>query len=287
MISGLLKEIKESDVLSELKTFDTRYQENDTSDVYKKCLSFLDLTSLNITDNHARIEALTQKAVEMPEHYGVPSVAAICVSPLFIETVGVTLGNNETIGIASTVGGFPLSQTYLEVKMLECSMAVENGADEVDMVFDLGEFLTGNYEEVKSEIEIIKEEISGDALLKIIIESGEIKNPSFIRTASLLAMEAGADFVKSSTGKTPVSATPEAAVIMCHAIRDFYEATGMKKGIKLAGGITTAEQAVHYYTIVKEILGETWLTPELFRIGASRLANDLLSKVTGKPVVFF
>ena len=170
--------------------------------------------------------------------------------------------------------------------MLETAMAIENGADEVDMVINVGKILSGAYDEAAAEIEVIRGEAE-DATLKVILETGALPTPQIIRSASLVAMAAGADFIKTSTGKIEVSATAEAAVVMCEAIRDYYDVTGCKVGFKAAGGIRSAEDAALYYTIVKEILGEEWLTPELFRIGASSLANNLLSAIEGKEVRYF
>ena len=166
-------------------------------------------------------------------------------------------------------------------------MAVENGADEVDIVLNVGKMLTGEYDEAANEVEVLRQEAGEETILKVIIESGALKTPDLIRKASLLSMFAGADFVKTSTGKIDVAATPEAAVVMCHAIKDYYEKTGRKVGFKAAGGVRTAEDAALYYTIVKEILGEEWITTDLFRIGASSAANNIISSIQGEPVKFF
>ena len=189
--------------------------------------------------------------------------------------------------ITSVAGGFPASQTFLEVKALEVAMAVENGADEIDIVLNVGRMLAGEYDEAANEVEVLRKECADDVVLKVIIESGALKTPELIRRAALLSMLAGADFVKTSTGKIDVAATPEAAVVMCTAIRDYYRRTGRKVGFKAAGGVRTAEDAVLYYTIVEEILGPEWLTPELFRIGASSVANALLTAIEGTPVKYY
>lgn len=165
-------------------------------------------------------------------------------------------------------------------------MAIENGADEVDVVINVGEILSGAYDEAANEIEVLRGESDG-ATLKVILETGALKSPELIYNASLLAMAAGADFIKTSTGKIDVSATPEAAVVMCKAINEYYQKTGRKVGFKAAGGIRTAEDAALYYTIVKEILGDEWLTTELFRIGASSAANNILSAIEGKDICYF
>lgn len=260
---------------------------NQTTDVYKLCYSCIDLTSLSSTDSDAKIGAWVRKAMEFNQHFeGIPNVASICVYPNFVEVVGLAVGEGN-MAITSVSGGFPSSQTYLEVKMLETAMAVENGADEIDIVISIGEFLQGEYDRMANEIEMLKNEVGPDTVLKVILETGELKSPELIRKASLLAMIAGADFIKTSTGKVAVSATPEAAVVMCEAIRDYYAKTGRKVGFKAAGGVRTAAEAALYYTIVETILGKEWLTSSLFRIGASSLANDLLSAIEGKKVAYF
>ncbi len=260
---------------------------NETADVYKLCYGCIDLTSLGCTDSDTRIGAWVRKAMEFERHFsGIPNVASICVYPNFVEVVGLAVGDGN-MAITSVSGGFPSSQTFLEVKMLETAMAVENGADEIDIVISVGEFLSGEYDRMANEIEMLKNEVGPDTVLKVILETGELKSPELIRKASLLAMIAGADFIKTSTGKVAVSATPEAAVVMCEAIRDYHAKTGRKVGFKAAGGVRTASEAVLYYTIVETVLGKEWLTPSLFRIGASSLANDLLGAIEGHPVKYF
>lgn len=259
---------------------------NETSDVYKFCYSTIDLTTLSCNDSVESVSRFAGKAVEFYKDYpDIPNVASICVYPPFVETVGIAV-DGSPMRITSVAGGFPSSQTFLEVKMLEVAMAVENGADEIDIVINVGELLEGHCNEMANEIEVLRNE-AADVVLKVIIESGALKTPELIRKASLLAMLAGADFVKTSTGKIDVAATPEAAVVMCEAIRDYYEKTGRKVGFKAAGGVRTAQDAALYYTIVQQILGEEWLTPELFRIGASSVANNLLSAIEGKTVKYF
>ena len=170
--------------------------------------------------------------------------------------------------------------------MLEVAMAIENGADEVDIVLNVGKILSGKYDEAANEVEVLRSE-STDAVLKTILETGALKTPKHIRNASLLAMEAGSDFIKTSTGKIDVAATPEAAVVMCHAIKDYYQKSGRKVGFKAAGGVRTAEDAALYYTIVERILGKEWITTELFRIGASSAANNILSSIEGMQVKYY
>lgn len=260
---------------------------NATTDVYKFCYSAIDLTTLSCNDSVTSVTELARKAVEFYKAFPhIPNVTSICIYPSFVETVGVAV-DGTPMRITSVAGGFPASQTYLEVKALEVAMAIENGADEIDIVLNVGHMLTGEYDEAANEVEVIRKEMDDDIVLKVIIESGALKTPELIRKASLLSMFAGADFVKTSTGKIDVAATPEAAVVMCEAIRDYYARTGRKVGFKAAGGVRTPEEAVLYYTIVEEILGKEWLTTELFRIGASSAANNLLTAIEGKQVKFF
>lgn len=260
---------------------------NHTADVYKFCLSAIDLTTLTCNDSVESVTDFAKRTVTFPEKYpDIPNVASICIYPSFVETVGVAV-DGTPMRITSVAGGFPSSQTFLEVKMLEVAMAVENGADEVDIVLNVGKMLTGAYDEAANEVEMIRSEMGDDIVLKVIIESGALKTPELIRKASLLSMFAGADFVKTSTGKIDVAATPEAAVVMCEAIRDYYEKMSRKVGFKAAGGVRTPEDAALYYTIVEEILGKEWLTTDLFRIGASSAANNLLSAIVGEPVKHF
>ena len=260
---------------------------NCRTEVYKRCFGCIDLTSLGATDSRRSIGEFTRKAIELPRHFQeAGSVASICVYPVFVETVGLAAGDSK-MAITSVSGGFPSSQTYLEVKMLETAMAIENGADEIDIVISIGEMLDGEYDLAGNEIETLRAEIGDDAILKVILESGTLSDPELIHKAATIAMEAGADFIKTSTGKNGIAATPEAAVAMCLAIRQFAEKTGRKVGFKAAGGISTAESAALYYSIVEEILGEEWLTPERFRIGASSLANNLLSEIEGREIKYF
>ena len=261
-------------------------KDNQNAEVYKFCLSAIDLTTLSCCDSEQSVSEFASRAAEFGVDYPhLQNVASICVYPPFVETVGLVI-DATPLRITSVVGGFPSSQTFLEVKMLETAMAIENGADEVDMVINVGKILTEAYDEAAAEVEVIRGEAE-DATLKVILETGALSSPDLIRNASLLAMAAGADFIKTSTGKIDVSATPEAAIVMCEAIRDYYAKTGRKVGFKAAGGIRTAEDAALYYTIVKEILGEEWLTTELFRIGASSLANNLLSAIEGEEIKYF
>ena len=274
------------DVASTVATIRDAAAANQNAEVYKFCLSAIDLTTLSCCDSEESVEAMARRAAEFEMDYPhLQNVASICVYPPFVETVGLNI-DGTPLRITSVAGGFPSSQTFLEVKMLEVAMAIENGADEVDVVVNVGKILTGAYDEAANEIEVLRGESDG-ATLKVILETGALKTPELIYNASLLAMAAGADFIKTSTGKIDVSATPEAAVVMCKAIKEYHEKTGRKVGFKAAGGVRTAEDAALYYTIVKEILGEEWLTTELFRIGASSAANNILSAIEGKEISYF
>ncbi len=259
----------------------------ETTDVYKFCYSAIDLTTLSCNDSEESVTEFARKAVAFYTQYPhIPNVASICIYPPFVETVGIAV-DGTPMRITSVSGGFPSSQTFLEVKMLETAMAVENGADEIDIVVNVGKVLQGHYDEVANEIEVLRGEAGEDVVLKVILETGALKTPELIRRTALLAMFAGAEFVKTSTGKIDVAATPEAAVVMCHAIKDYYQQTGRMVGFKAAGGVRTASDAVLYYTIVRSILGEQWLTPQFFRIGASSVANALLSAIEGKTVKYY
>ena len=277
----------EAQVAERVEAIKAAAHRNENVEVYKFCLSAVDLTTLTCNDSVASVTDFAKRTVTFAEKYpGIPNVASICVYPSFVETVGLAV-DGTPMRITSVGGGVPASQTFLEVKMLEVAMAVENGADEVDIVLNVGKMLQGEYSEAAAEVEVIRSEMDADVVLKVIIESGALKTPDLIRKASLLSMAAGADFVKTSTGKIDVAATPEAAVVMCEAIKDYYEKTGRKVGFKAAGGVRTPEDAALYYTIVEEVLGAEWLTTDLFRIGASSAANNLLSAIVGEKVSHF
>lgn len=251
-----------------------------------KLLSHLDLTTLNSTDNNISVAALAGKVRAFNNVYpDLTNVAAVCVYPNFAATVSEALAGTG-VKTAAVAAAFPSAQTFREVKIIETSMAVEKGADEIDIVMPLGAFMKKRYDQVATEIRELKD-AAGNATLKVIIESGLLGSPENIYMASMIAMDAGADFIKTSTGKAAVSATPEAAWIMCLAIENFFRETGIKVGLKPAGGISEVADARLYYAIVKELLGEEWLVPSLFRIGASRLANNILSEITGNPAGYF
>ena len=259
-------------------------------EIYREALGLIDLTSLNSTDTPAKIGEMVRKVNDFHKVYPqYPLPASICVYPNFAKVIKA-VKTEPDVRITVVGGCFPASQSPLEVKILECTTAVAEGADEVDIVLALNAFLEGRYDEAKREIvEIGKaiRAINPAVHLKVILETGALKEPQLIRDASFLAMEAGADFIKTSTGKIAVSATPEAARIMCECIKEFYAKTGRKVGFKPAGGIASADDAVVYYNIVKEILGPEWLNKKLFRFGASRMANNLLSALEGTEVKYY
>ena len=276
-----------SDYVAEaVRTAQEATSKNCTAEVYRFLLSAIDLTTLSCTDSEQSVAALARRAAEFELDYpALQNVASICVYPPFVETAGLAI-DGTSLKITAVAGGFPASQTFLEVKMLEVAMAIENGADEVDVVLNVGKILSGAYDEAANEIEVLREEAEG-ATLKVILETGALGSEEQIYNASLLAMAAGADFIKTSTGKIDVSATPEAVVVMCKAIKAYHALSSHKVGIKVAGGVRTAEQAALYYTIVEQILGEEWLTSDLFRIGASSAANNILSAIEGHEVKYF
>lgn len=267
------------------KILNEHFAENNTVEVWKQCLHQIDLTTLNGDDTTAKVAGMATKVNEFAKHFpGVLNVAAMCVYPALVATAHDTL--TEPIGIAAVAAGFPASQTFIEVKVAEAAMAVAAGATEIDIVISIGKFLEGKYQEVFDEISEIKAAIRS-AHLKVILETGALKTAENIYKASILAMAAGADFIKTSTGKIAVNATPEATYVMCHAIKDWYEKTGEVVSYKPAGGVSTTEEAVQHYTLVKEILGSAWLDNTHFRFGASRLANNLLTSIVGTETKYF
>ena len=276
----------EAQVGKEVAKIKVAANRNGNVDVYKFCYSAIDLTTLSCTDSQESVREFARKTAEFNDKFpDIPNVASICVYPPFVETVGLEV-DGTPLRITSVAGAFPASQSFIEVKALEVAMAIENGADEVDIVLNPGLMMSGHEAEAASEVELLREEAK-DVVLKVIIESGALKTPELIRRASLVSMFAGADFVKTSTGKIDVAATPEAAFVMCHAIKDYYEKTGRRVGFKAAGGVKTPEDAALYYTIVEEVLGKEWLTTELFRIGASSAANNLISAIVDKPTKYY
>lgn len=276
----------EAEISERLKTILEKLKENDTVEVKKFLFSCIDLTTLKCTDSEESVLRFTEKVNEFEEEYPeLPSVAAICVYPNFAKIVSESL-EIESVGIACVSGGFPSSQTFQEIKVAETAMAIHDGATEIDIVLSVGKFLSGDYEGTCDEIQELKS-VCGDKHLKVILETGALKSTENIKKASILSIYSGADFIKTSTGKESPAATPEAAYIMCSTIKEYYAKTGTKIGFKPAGGINSVNDALVYYTIVKEILGEEWLTNELFRLGTSRLANLLLSDITGKECKHF
>jgi deoxyribose-phosphate aldolase len=260
--------------------------ENNNIDVKKEIFHCIDLTTLKCTDSEESVMKFTEKVNEFVDKYpDLENVAAICVYPNMAEIVSDSL-EADNVKIACVSGGFPSSQTFMEVKVAETAMALHVGAEEIDIVMPIGKFLCGDYEGMCDEIGELKD-ICGEKTLKVILETGALRTASNIKKAAILAMYAGADFIKTSTGKEAISATPEAALVMCEAIKEYYKETGRKVGFKAAGGIDSVKKALAYYTIVKEILGEEWLNNGLFRIGTSRLTNLLLSDIIGEEVKFF
>ena len=264
----------------------TKVHENDTPEVKKFMMGSIELTTLKTTDSDESVLAYTEKVNQIDEAYPtLPHVATICVYPRFAKIVSETL-EVDGVEIACVSGSFPSSQSLIEVKTVETSLAVKDGATEIDIVMPVGSFLEGDYETVCDEIQQQKE-ACGDKAMKVILETGCLKTASNIKTASILSMYAGADYIKTSTGKEKPAATPEAAYVMCQAIKEYYEETGIQIGFKPAGGLNSVMDALIYYTIVKEVLGEKWLTNKWLRFGTSRLANLLLSEVVGEEVKFF
>lgn len=259
---------------------------NNTEEVKRFLFNCIDLTSLNTTDSTESILSFTEKVNRFADEFGdMENVAAICVYPNMAQVVNDSLEADD-VKIAAVSGGFPSSQTFIEVKIAETAMAIMEGANEIDIVIPVGKFLSGDYEEMCDEIQELKDTCKENTL-KVILETGALGGASNIKKAAILSMYAGADFIKTSTGKQQPAATPEAAYVMCEAIKEYYDLTGNKIGFKPAGGINSVQDALTYYTIVKELLGEEWMTNELFRLGTSRLANLLLSDIKGEEVKFF
>ena len=263
-----------------------KVHENDTTEVKKFLLGSVELATLKTTDSEDSVLAFTEKVNKFDETYpDLPHVATICVYPCFAKTVSESL-EVDGVEIACVSGSFPSSQALIEVKVAETALAIKDGATEIDIVMPVGKFLSGDYEGVADEIEELKE-VCGEHKMKVILETGCLKTAENIKKASLLAMYAGADYIKTSTGKLEPAATPEAAYVMCQAIKEYYDETGIQIGFKPAGGLNSVMDALIYYTIVKEVLGEKWLTNQWLRLGTSRLANLLLSEVVGEETKFF
>ena len=263
-----------------------KVHENDNLEVKKFLMGSVELTTLKTTDSEDSILAFTERVNQFDEQYPeLPHVATICGYPCFAKTVSETL-EVDGVEIACVSGSFPSSQALIEVKVAETALAIKDGATEIDIVMPVGKFLSGNYEEVADEISELKN-VCGEKKMKVILETGCLKTAANIKKASILSMYAGADYIKTSTGKLEPAATPEAAYVMCQAIKEYYDKTGIQIGFKPAGGLNTVMDAITMYTIVKEVLGEKWLTNQWFRMGTSRLANLLLSEVVGHETKFF
>ncbi|MGN0068683.1 MAG: deoxyribose-phosphate aldolase [Prevotella sp.] len=260
--------------------------ENDTPEVKRFLMGSIELTTLKTTDSDTSVLAFTERVNQFDATYpDLPHVATICVYPCFASVVSQAL-EIDGVEVACVSGSFPSSQALLEVKVAETALAVKDGATEIDIVMPIGKFLSGDLEGVADEISELKA-VCGEVPMKVILETGCLGTASNIKKASLIAMYAGADYIKTSTGKEKIAATPEAAYIMCQAIKEYHKKTGIQIGFKPAGGINTVMDAIIYYTIVKEVLGEKWLTNKWFRIGTSRLANLLLSEILGEETKFF
>ena len=279
--------IKDADVAAKVaELIEKKVPENDTLEVKKFLMGSVELTTLKTTDSEESVLAFTEKVNKFEDAYPeLPHVATICVYPCYAKIVSQSL-EVEGVEVACVSGSFPSSQALIEIKTVETALALKDGATEIDIVMSVGKFLSGDYDTVIDEISELKA-ICGERKMKVILETGLLPSASDIKKASLLAMYAGADYIKTSTGKEKPAATPEAAYVMCQAIKEYYDKTGIQIGFKPAGGLNTVHDALVYYTIVKEVLGEKWLTNQWLRLGTSRLANLLLSEVVGEDVKFF
>jgi deoxyribose-phosphate aldolase len=270
-------DVNQKEISDKLEDISRRSGTMRDKELFRKIFSLIDLTSLDVSDTEERILGMVDKVNKLHSKFSeIPNVAALCVYPIFIPAVKANL-KAKSVKIASVAASFPSSQTFTDIKLKEVERVIQEGADEVDIVMPVGKFLEGKYEYIFTEIQKIKG-IIGNAHLKVILETGALKEPEKIKRASFLCLEAGADFIKTSTGKTEPGATPMAVYVMCEAIKEFHKQTGIAAGIKPAGGISDADTAIQYYLIVNEVLGNDWIKPGLFRIGASRLANNLLGE---------
>ena len=265
-----------------------------TPEVLMQCFAAMDITTLRSNDTPSYVKSFVEKVNGLAEAFpDYPSPASVCVFPNYAGVVSATR-RDPSLHVTCVSSCFPSTQSFLEVKVRECELAVRGGADEIDIVLALGKFLDGDYEAAYTEIVTMKNAIAREAaacgrrvVLKVILETGLLGTPENIARASFLAMEAGADFIKTSTGKVAVNATPEAAYVMCECIRRYYERTGRKVGFKAAGGVSTAREAALYYGIVLKVLGQEWTGSDLFRLGVSRLGNNLISAIEHKEVAYF
>jgi deoxyribose-phosphate aldolase len=286
MADNIERTFHADEIRSGLEAIRAKLGDSLSKEEMKLAFSCIDLTTLGSEDTQEKGRKLAEKVSLFSRHFiELPNVAAICVYPTLVRTVRANL-NDPNVAIAAVSAGFPSSMTFPAVKVLETTMTVAEGADEIDIVISIGTFLEGNYAVVMDEIAAVKKSC-GEAHLKVILESGALKTPENIWKASMMAMQSGADFIKTSTGKMDPAATPEAAWVMCSAIREYYNRTGKKIGFKAAGGIVESADALLYVAIVKEILGVGWLNSKLFRIGASRLANNLLTSITEEKISYF
>lgn len=280
-------DLKDEEIAKKVaQLIEEKVAENDTLEVKKFLMGSVELTTLKTTDSEESVLKFTERVNDFDNAYpDLPHVATICVYPCFASIVSQSL-EVEGVEVACVSGSFPSSQACIEVKTVETALAVRDGATEIDIVMSVGKFLSGDYETVCDEISELKA-VCGEKKMKVILETGLLGSAENIKKASILAMYAGADYIKTSTGKEKPAATPEAAYVMCQAIKEYYDKTGIQIGFKPAGGLNTVHDALIYYTIVKEVLGEKWLTNQYFRLGTSRLANLLLSEVVGEEVKFF
>lgn len=263
-----------------------KVSENDNPEVKKFLLGSVELTTLSTADTEEKVLAMVEKVNKFDSEYpDLPHVAAVCAYPCFTKLIDDSL-EVDGVDITNVTGNFPSSQALLEVKTIETALAIKDGATQIDIVMPVGKFLSGDYEGVCDTIGELKQ-TCGDVPMKVILETGDLRNARDIKTAAVLAMYAGADYLKTSTGKEKISATPESVYVLCQAIKEYHKKTGIQIGLKPAGGINTVMDAVIYYTIVKEVLGEKWLTNYWFRMGTSRLTNLLLSEIIGSETKFF
>lgn len=268
------------------KIIEEKVPENDNLDVKKFLLGSVEYTTLSVSDTEEKVLQMVENVNKFEDEFpGLPHVATICTYPKFAKLVSDSL-EIEGVEPCCVSGAFPSSQTFLEVKTIETALAIKDGATNIDIVLPVGNFLSGDYETVCDTINELKQ-TCGDVDMKVILETGALKTARNIKTAAILSMYSGADFIKTSTGKEAGGATAEAVYVMCQAIKEYHEKTGIMIGLKPSGGINSVMDAIVYYTIVKEVLGEKWLTNYYFRLGTSRLPNMLLTEITGKEVKFF
>lgn len=247
------------------------------------CATCLDYTTLKVSDTEKSVSFFVGDLLKKLKKHKLPEVASVCVFPQFSQVTQQELADTK-IKTSVVCGGFPTGQTFHDIKLAECRTAQAVGAKEIDVVIPVGDILEKNYDKVYRELVDIRKACSEEVILKVIVESGELKDIEYIFNATLIAAYAGADFIKTSTGKVPVNATPEAVYVICEALRQFHQQTGKMVGVKVSGGITKLQNAIRYLTIVKHVLGEAWGNPQYFRIGASQLLDDIIKEMNSKPV---